>query len=65
MKTVCILVNLNPGNQHSYPTAVLAAEKAFRTKNQAIAYKEKGGDPKLLETVQTAEILEIPVLDTY
>jgi hypothetical protein len=65
MKTVCILVNKNPGNQHAYPYIALAANKAFGTKNQAIAYKETGGDPAQLESVSMAEVMELPVLETY
>lgn len=64
MKTVYVLVRTNPGNQHAYPEIVLAANKAFRTKKQAIAYKESGGDTKELETVVTAEVLELPVFGT-
>jgi hypothetical protein len=66
MKEIHLLVHNKPGNQHNFPEIVLATNKAFKTKNLAIAYKEKGGDPKeVLETVETAEILTIKLVTSY
>jgi hypothetical protein len=66
MQEIHLLVHRKPGNQHEFPQIVLAANRAFKTPNLAIAYKEKGGDPnEPLETVETAEILTVQLVTTY